>query len=223
MSSQTLPFTCRVVTTPLELRQACAIRGLAYGNHLPGVPGIDGRPDAIDYAPGTMVLICHDKETGAPVGTARVQVSTQGCRLPVETCVELPPDMAGDGRAEITKLAAVPGAHPLVRVALWKAGYLYCLANQTRWLLIGARNPALVRQYRRLGAVPLHDDARSIPLPYAAGIPHQILVFDVIAAERHWYHDQHAMFGFMFETVHPDINLFPQTVSLVQEQAREAA
>ena len=75
-------------------------------------------------------------------------------------------------------------------------------------LVGGARNAALLRGYRRLGAVSLFEDDRTVPLTYAGNMPHYLLTFDIIAAERHWFESNHALFNFMFETVHADIQLF---------------
>ena len=39
-----------------------------------------------------------------------------------------------------------------------KASYLFCLASQVRWMVIGARSEALERQYTRIGFHNLLDD-----------------------------------------------------------------
>jgi hypothetical protein len=208
MAIQTLPFTVEVVTGQPALEDACDVRAAGYGHHLPHIRHAYAAPEALDVAPDTTVLVCYDKATGTALGTARIQTTIHGGKLPIETCIDLPLHMRQDGRAEITKLASIPGADPLVKLAIWKAGYLYCLANQARWLFIGARSRGLVRQYRRLGATAFHDDERMVPLTYAGGIPHQVLLFDVIAAERNWHAANHALFGFMFTTLHPDLYLF---------------
>lgn len=209
MATESLSFRLRVAHDHEDLQQACAVRRAGYGHHLPDLADGLLEPDLQDGDPSTVILLCHDKLTGQAIGTARIQVTTRGSgRLPIEQCVELPEAMRMQGRAEITRLSAVPGADPRVRLALWKAGYLYCLATQARWLLIGARSAALVRGYRRLGATDLHADGRAVPLSYAGGLPHHVLVFDVIGAERHWHASNHALYGFMFETLHPDLQLF---------------
>jgi hypothetical protein len=209
MSTQTLSFTLRTAVNHNDLQRACEVRSASYGHHLPDLTDAFAFPDATDLSPHTSVFICEDKATGAAIGTARVQTTTRGnSTLPIETCVTLPERMTQHGRAEITRMASVPGADPLVRLALWKAGYLYCLANQAKWLLIGARSVALARGYRRLGATDLHDDARMVPLAYTGNMPHYVLSFDVIAAERRWFECNHPLFGFMVDTVHPDLQLF---------------
>jgi hypothetical protein len=192
-----------------DLSRACTVRTLSYGHHLPDLGDAFAYPDASDLSPHTAVLLCEDKATGEPIGTARVATTTRGnSALPIETCIELPEGMARHGRAEITRMASIPGADPLVRLALWKAGYLYCLANQAKWLLIGARSRALARGYRSLGATAFYEDDRMVPLTYTNNMPHYVLKFDVISAERNAFECNHSLFNFMFDTVHADIQLF---------------
>jgi len=210
MTSQTLSFSLRVAANQDDLLRACQVRSASYGHHLPALSETLAFPDSTDLSPHTSVFLCEDKRTGKPVGTARVQTSTRGnATLPIESCIDLPQPMLRHGRAEITRMASAPGADPLVRLALWKAGYLYCLANQAKWLLIGARSPALLRGYKRLGAIELFGDGRMVELSYTGNMPHYVLSFDVIAAERNWFESSHPLFKFMFDTVHADLQLFP--------------
>lgn len=218
MASASLSFSLRVARSTLELEAACVARSLSYGHHLPALKTPLASPDLADLAPGTAVLVCADKHRGHTVGTARVQVSTRGPLL-IEQAIELPEAMTGHARAEITRLSAVPGADPLVKLALWKAAYLYCQASQVRWMVIGARNEALVRQYRRLGFDDLHADGRRVPLAHAGGMPHRVLVFDSMTAERAWHTGKNGLYGFMIDTLHPDIDLFATaTPSMLLEQ-----
>ena len=207
MASASLSFTLRVARSALELEAACEARSLSYGHHMPAMKAALCAPDSLDLTPTTAVLVCTDKRRGHTVGTARVQLSTRGPLL-IEQSIELPDAMAEQARAEITRLSAVPGADPLVKLALWKAAYLYCQASQVRWMVVGARCEALVRQYRRLGFDDLHADRRSVPLVYAGGVPHRVLVFDSMTAERAWHSAKNGLYGFMIDTLHPDIDLF---------------
>jgi hypothetical protein len=159
-------------------------------------------PDALDRDSGTLVLLCEDKRTGMAIGTSRVQTS-RGQPLLIEQSMPLPASIARCGRAEITRLSTVPSADPLVKIALCKAAFLYCVATQSRYMVIGARNEALVRQYRRVGFVDLHPDM--VPLAHAGGMPHRILSMDTYAAPRDWQQKNTALFDFFFETYHPDI------------------
>jgi hypothetical protein len=202
MTTSTLSFTVRPVANGADLRRACEVRAAGYGHHMPNWKDSLIEPDALDHDPSVLVLLCEDKATGAPIGTARVQTSHRGPLL-IENSVEVPEAMRRQGRAEITRLSAVAGADLLVKIALWKAAYLYCLATQSRWMVIGARNEALIRQYRRLGFDDLYPEHGMVPLHHAGGIPHRILAMDTYAAQ----HSEHGLYGFVFDTYHPDIEI----------------
>ena len=94
-----------------------------------------------------------------------------------------------------------------VKLGLMKAAYLYCLAHQVHWMVIGARNAALARQYKRLGFTDLAGGAM-VPLAHAADLPHRVLAFDVVSAERNWFAVRHPLYEFMVRHYHPDIRPF---------------
>lgn len=227
MSTSSLGFTVTIARDMHALRQACAVRALAYGHHLGDRPGMAqalAEPDSIDLAPGTAVLICRDKESGLVIGTARIQ-RNHPRPLPIEDCIVLPAELAGHARAEITRLAIRPGADTLVRPMIVKACWMYAAAQQIRTLVIGARSAALVRIYKGLGFTDLLADeagTRQVPLAHAGGLPHNVLAFDVVAAERHWFAAQHALYAFMVETWHPDLQLVPDaSAALRRAPARQ--
>lgn len=209
MSIATLPFTLERVQDEEGLLEAAAVRSLSYGHHVENLRERFAIPDDIDHAIGTTVLLCRDKKSGEAVGTVRIQTSHRG-RLLIDPCVELPANLRSQPRAEMTRLSARPGADPLVKLALWKAILLFCQVEQVRWMIIGARNDALVRAYRSLGFKDLYPDGRLVSLPYAGDLPHRILALDVNAVERTWRETNNRMYGFFFELEHPDISLMPR-------------
>ena len=214
MPTATLSFTVRIAHTMEDLLAACQVRSASYGHHVPELRTAFAQPDELDLSPATAVFVCTDKQSGQAIGTARVQVNSLGPLL-IESSVQVPDSMRDDARAEITRLAVVPGrTDPLIKLALMKASYLYCMANQVRWMVIGARSPALMRQYRRLGFDTLHEDGLPVPLAHAGHIDHWVLAFDVRAAERHWHEANHPLYTFMVGTVHPDIRLFEPALAM---------
>ncbi|MCW5662699.1 MAG: hypothetical protein KIT35_02590 [Piscinibacter sp.] len=209
MPTSMLPFTLRVARHPADLADACRVRSQAYGRHLPAMAQPLERPDALDTQPGTALLIARDKASGAAVGTLRIQ-RNQHAPLLLEHSLILPHRLAERPRAEITRLAVLPGADPQVRLALMKACYLYGLASQVRHLVIGARSEPLIRIYRRLGFEDVLGENTRVPLAHAGGLPHRILALDIVAAERTWLGAGHGLYPFMVETWHPDIQLFEE-------------
>lgn len=210
MTTAHLDFTLRIAQSDRDLADLAALRAEAYGHHLPGLAQAMAQPDAADTAPGTTLLLCRDKASGRAIGSARIQ-RNHPRPLPIETSLALPLALAALPRAEITRLAIVPGANPLVRPVLVKACYLAAVASQIRLLVIGARSPALVRIYRGLGFADALDDAAPVPLAHAGNLHHHVLAFDVVGAERRWHSARHALYSFMVETWHPDLQLLADT------------
>jgi len=210
---QLLRFTLRVARSESDLRAACAVRSASYGHHLPELRGAFAEPDELDWHADTAVFVAYDKETDEAIGTARLSTNA---RQPVQIERSAPlPDVIGKRLvAEVTRLSVLPGNDdPRVKLALMKATYLYSLANQVHWMVIGARSDSLVRQYRRLGFTELLGEGVSVPLAHAGNLPHRVLGFDVTSAERNWHASQHPFYEFMVGTYHPDIQLFSGAVA----------
>ena len=201
---QHLPFTLRPCLSQIDLLDACRVRAEAYGHHLPELKERFAQPDALDHKPGTSVLLCRDKADHAPMATARIQFSEDG-PLQLEASLLLPRWLAGQSRAEITRLSVVAGGDGLARLALFKASYQLCMARGVDWLVIGARKPALIRTYQRLGFVDVLGPDDLVPLAHAGGLPHRILAFNVAQAHASWQASQHPLLSFMVGTAHPDI------------------
>lgn len=225
MSSCTLGFALQPAASHDDLLDACAVRAQAYGHHLPEMGVRLTEPDPLDQAPGTTVFLCRDKASGRATGTMRIQTSHAGA-LMMEQSVTLPDWLAAIPRAEITRLAVSVGADPLTKLCLMKASYLFCMAQHVQWMVIGARNEALIRNYRRLGFIDALGHDEQVPLAHTGGLLHSILAFDVLAAERAWAAKRHPLYGFMVQTVHEDVqvelpqrqpaNLSPALPGLVQ-------
>lgn len=213
MQTQSLSFELRTVRTREDLLAACEVRAAAYGRHLPHLRALLLEPDLLDADEHTTVVLCVDKKTGEAIGTARFQTNA-GHRLLIEHSAHLPEAMQSDTRAEITRLSVVPGADALAKLCLMKASYLFCMASQTRWMVIGARSEALIRQYQRLGFADLFADQPGVPLIHAGQIEHRVLAFNVTAAESTWREGGHPLYQFMIETAHPDIQLFGTRAAL---------
>jgi hypothetical protein len=203
MSTESFGFTVRPVVTHDDLLRACQVRAIAYGNKIPEYRESMLVPDSVDRLPATGVYLCEDKTTGQAIGTMRVQVTGPGfdC-LAIERYVPTPEGFGSTNRAEITRLAAVPGSDSFVRLALWKTGYVHCRNHGVRLLMIAVRKLALIKAYERMGAKDICDP---IPLPYAGNLPHRIMAVDIRAAEVFWRDSNHPMLQFMAETHHPDI------------------
>jgi len=206
MPTSPLSFTTRFVDNRADLHAAAAVRAAAYGHHVAPLAAAFAEPDALDHQPGTTVLLCRDKLSGDAIGTARLQHSGAGPLL-LEASVLLPTWLGRQPRVEVTRLAVRAGAHRLVKLMLMKALWRTCVANDVRWMVIGARSDALIRDYLRLGFRDVLDADMRVPLAHAGGLAHRILAFDVAGARRAWQASGHPLYAFMVETDHPDLEL----------------
>jgi len=204
----TLGFTLGLASSRDDLLDACAVRADSYGRHLPELRQHLIEPDPLDLCEGTAVFLCRDKASGLATGTMRIQTSHFGA-LRMEDSLALPGWLAGAPRVEITRLAVRVGSDPLTKLCLMKASYLYCVAQQMHWMVIGARNEALIRNYRRLGFRDVLGRDEQVPLLHTGGLLHRILAFDVMAAKSAWAAAKHPLYGFMIDTLHEDLRLDP--------------
>ncbi len=211
-----------IATSESDFRDACAVRAAAYGHHDPEIGAEFARIEPLDRAEGTAVLLCRDRMTGACLGTVRIQVSGFG-PLTLENSIRLPEWLANKPRAQISRLAVLPGESSLVKLCLMKASYQYCLATQVRWMVIGARNNALIRSYRSLGFRDIFGSGAWVPLASAGGLPHQILAFDVVGARAAWQATKNRLYGFMTQVDHADLQVTATNDGAAQQQEFSAA
>lgn len=204
MSHSALGFSLQLVSSSTDLLDACTVRALAYGHHLPEMGRRLAEPDDLDFASGTSVFLCREKSDGLATGTMRIQSSAFGPLL-MEGSLKLPPWLQSATRAEITRLAVRVGADPLTRLSLWKASYQFCRANGLHWMVVGARNEALIRNYKRLGFIDVFAPDQLMPLAHTGGLPHRIMAFDTTSAQRRWGEMRHPLYNFVFDTLHADL------------------
>jgi len=203
MSANCSSLDLQLAVTRRDFGDACAVRAQAYGHHDPAMASRFSALEPLDSAEGTSVLLCRDRSDGSCVGTARIQVSGC-CPLALESGMRLPPWLASRRRAQISRLAVVQGATSMVKLMLMKASYQYCLETQVRWMVIGARSQALIRNYRNLGFRDVFEPGAWIPLASVGGLPHQILAFDVEGAREAWQATRHRLLTFMTEPTGSD-------------------
>jgi hypothetical protein len=202
-----LPFRVRTVRNDHQLSQAVRIRSEAYARHVPTLGEVLSAPEEVDKDVDSIVFLAEGKTDGEPLGTIRIQTNFAS-PLSIEASIDLPPMFRDRPLAGVSRLGVKAGARGrLVKLALFKAMHRYCLAKQVEWVLIGAR-PPLEQDYLNLGFVDVFEDQELRPLQSAKGLPHRILAFEVLTAERRWFEANHPLYVFMFRRFHPDIEIF---------------
>lgn len=206
LAAERLPFTVRIVRSEEDLEKAVSIRHSAYGRHIPEVAALLEKAEANDSEPGSVVLLAESKLDGSPLGTMRIQTNRYR-KLVLEQSIELPSWLQGRTQAEATRLGVTSNRMGrLVKIALFKAYYQYCLLEEIEWMVIAARSP-LDRQYEALLFQDVLPDAGFIPMRHAGNIPHRVLAFNVERADFNWRQARHPLYGFVVHTSHPDIDL----------------
>jgi hypothetical protein len=171
-------------------------------------------PDAIDASPGTTVFLCEDKISGEAVGTMRAQKREHDHgELEMERYVQLPRYLRDATCIEVTRLAAPVGSDPFVRLALWKAAYLFAVSQGISWIVMSVRKPALIRAYERMGSKDVFPDRPDgFVLPYVGNMPHRIYALDIDNFYGFWSDSKHPLLEFMTATNHEDIIAVPPSM-----------
>lgn len=205
-TEERLPFTVRIVADRESLQKAVAVRHSAYARHVPDFAATLATPEAEDFLDDAVVLLAESRLDGTPLGTMRIQTNLHA-PLRVESSVPLPDWLARLRLAEATRLGVVDDrSGRLVKTVLFKAFYNYCLENGIDWMVITARAP-LDRIYDRLLFDDVYPGMGYVPIRHVGGMPHRVMSFDVRGAERNWRRAGHPLSGFMFDTLHPDIDI----------------
>jgi len=201
------PFTLRLASGAQDLAKVLEVRHSAYARHLPEALTSSLRePEALDGAEGVALLLAESKLDGAPMGTMRIQTN-QVRPLALEQSVQLPQWMQGLPLAEATRLAvSLEGTARLVKAALFKAYYLYCLQAGIRYMVITARAP-LDRQYERMLFQDVYPHLGYMPLSHVFDLPHRVLYRDVQNVRQQGEELAHPMLDYMCNTHHPDLQL----------------
>jgi hypothetical protein len=206
LREERLPFIVTIASDESALRDAVAMRQAAYGRHLPDLAATLGEPEPSDREPGAIVLVARARLDGAVLGTMRIQTNRYQ-PLHLEDSAPLPEWLDSAALAEATRLGVVAGpVGRVVKTALFKAFYQYCLLSGIDWMVITAR-PPLHRQYEALMFVDVFPSQALIPMAHVGGIGHRVLALDVAQARARWQAAGHPLFGYMCLTHHPDLRL----------------
>ncbi|MCZ2105744.1 MAG: hypothetical protein OZ923_01595 [Comamonadaceae bacterium] len=201
-----LPFSIRVVSDTQALQKAVQIRHLAYARHVPDLAQALREPEQADFSSSSVVLLAESHLDGSPLGTMRIQTNADG-PLALERSLTLPPALSASTLAEATRLGVSEGrVGTLVKTALFKAFYLYCLHSDVDWMVVTGRAP-VDRQYQRLLFEDVYPNLGYVPMRHVGNLPHRVLKFEVRTAQDRWAAAHHPMLKFMVETRHPDIVL----------------
>jgi hypothetical protein len=206
MHHERMPFTVRIVADEKALNKAVQVRQSAYERHVPDLARRLGSPEQSDREEGSVVLLAESKLDGAALGTMRIQTNAFK-PLGLESSAPLPAWLKDCSMAEATRLGVSGGIRgSVVKTMLFKAFYLYCVERHVEKMVIVARAP-LDKQYEALLFDDVFAEKAFIPMAHVGYLPHRVMVFDVPSARLRWGAVGHPLYNFIFETIHPDIDL----------------
>jgi hypothetical protein len=189
-----------------DLWKAVRIRQSAYARHVPQFARQLEEPEAADREGGSIVLLAESKLDGTALGTMRVQTN-RFHRLKLEDSVELPAWLQDRSLAEATRLGVGEGSiGRVVKTALFKAYYLYCMDQGIDWMVITARKP-LDRNYEMLMFQDVFEPGSLFPMRHVGDIPHRVMAFEPADAKRLWTAAKHPLCTYIWDTHHPDIDV----------------
>jgi len=202
-----LPFTVRLVRTEEHLLKAVQVRAQAFLRHAPQFGALLMKPEEADRTRGNVVLLAESKSTGDPEGSIRVETNLT-FRTELEAVISLPDFLRDKTIAQVGRLGVKSGPDgTLVKRALFKALYRFCLATQIDYMLVAARTP-VDREFMKLGFREVFEEPTLLSFPSQGKKHLRLFVFDVPAGERTWREAKHPLYKFMIEDFHPDIEIF---------------
>ncbi len=198
------PFTVKIVNTPEQLAKAVKLRHDAYAKHVPDVAAKLVQAEEADEH--DIVLLVESKFDGSALGTIRFRTNDL-VPLAVENLVDMPIAMKRGRLAEATRLAiGGSGAGYMVRSALLKAFYTYCVQMKVDYMVITARKP-LDRMYVSLDFSDIGNEGQFIPIPYVGDLPHRVMINYVPTIKSRCTAMDHPLSGFFWDTIHPDLHI----------------
>jgi len=203
--SERLPFLVKIATTD-ELKAVAQLRYAAYGKHLPALATHLLQPEAADFELGNEVFVAVSKLDGSMLGSFRTH-SNLLKPLPLEASIDLPSRFRGLRLIEATRLSVLGSLQAsLVRNALFKTFFQYCLSQKAAWMLAAGRRP-VDRLYESMLWRDVDGVGKLYPMAHAAGVPHRVMCMAPVEAEPTWRAADHPLFRFAFRTEHPDLDL----------------
>ena len=200
-----LPFRVEIASDD-DLMDVARLRAAAYGRHLPALATRLLQPEAADYEIGCEVFVAKSRLDGSVLGSFRTHANILK-PLPLQASMDLPERFIGCRMIEATRLSVLGKADSsVVRNALFKAFYQYCLAQRADWMLAAGRRP-VDRLYDMLLFTDVEGSGKFYPMAHASGVAHRVMCLATGEADGLWRAVQHPLYQFTVQTTHPDIDL----------------
>jgi hypothetical protein len=205
LETQSLPFSVSIASQE-DMHDVARVRAMTYGKHLKELGLKLSKPESDDHDVGCEVLIARSKLDDSILGTLRTHANVLK-PVPLQASVDLPHMFDGTKMVEATRLCVLGSENSsVVRAALFKALFLYCISQKSDWIMAVGRRP-VDRIYDSMFFADVLEKNAFYPMSHVGGIPHRAVYFSVPGAQKLWAERNHPLYKFVFETVHPDIDL----------------
>ncbi len=205
--TQLLPFTVRLASSREDIEKVCLQRAQAYGRHQPDLVTrlTLSRPEPEDLRDDVVILMAESKESGDVVGTLRLQTNLNR-PLRFETELPLPERFRGKHLLEAGRMTVRNGPEGrMVLPALVKAAFEISYRTGIDFSLLIGRAP-IDRIYH---AMQFQDvfDGEKVVTSAQPGVPVTLFYMDITQADARWIAAACPLYGFMAQTLHPDIDI----------------
>lgn len=205
--TQLLPFTIRLVSSQDDLERVCLQRAQAYGRHQPDLVTrlTLSKPEPEDLREDVLILMAESKETGEVVGALRLQTNLNQ-PLRFETELDLPERFRNKHLLEAGRMTVRNGPEGrMVLPALVKAAFEISYRVGIDFSLLIGRAP-IDRMYHAMQFQDMFDGEKVVTSAQP-GVPVTLFYMDMPQADPRWIAAECPLYGFMAQTLHPDIDI----------------
>jgi len=202
-----LPFTIRLVSSQDDLERVCLQRAQAYGRHQPDLVTrlTLSKPETEDLRKDVLILMAESKETGEVVGALRLQTNLNQ-PLRFETELDLPERFRNKHLLEAGRMTVRNGPEGrMVLPALVKAAFEISYRVGIDFSLLIGRAP-IDRMYHAMQFQDMFDGEKVVTSAQP-GVPVTLFYMDMPQADPRWIAAECPLYGFMAQTLHPDIDI----------------
>ena len=209
LETQPLPFRVRIAKSAEDIQRVCRHRGDAYARHQPDlVQRLSLRePEADDLRDDVVLVMAESHEDGSILGSLRL-ITNINTPLRFEKEFELPERFRQKCLAEAGRMVTQngPGGRMVVP-ALVKVAYEASFRSGIDALLLIARQP-IDRMYK---AMQFEDVfGHKVITSAQPGVPVTLFFMDTLQFEHRLRDGGCAIYPFLVETEHPDIDIDPE-------------
>jgi len=209
----------RLASSERDLLDVVSLRSQTYSRHNAPAARLVRSPEDQDLRGDGVILVARSKLDGTAVGSVRVQTRVRR-PLMVEGAMQLPDEVLAGEPIELMRGSITNGAAGrMVSATFAKATFLLCHQFSFSHVIVTCREPVDL-MYRAYHFDELLEGAL-IDLPYSPGARHKVLCLPMDKALDRWRVYNPALFDFMMNVEHPDIQVDYQQVQ--QQLARAKA